>query len=139
MGEQKPEPGEPTGPPPPPKTFQEAFLTLIWPLRLYWKVIIICAIGLGIVILSFTPLISLFKAQQQSPQSDFGNTATPPPSPSLVPFKGSASPTHTYAWSKKSDLYHFASCKYVRQISRANFEEGDTPPPGKTLHAGCPK
>lgn len=100
---------------------------------------IICAVGLGIVILSLLPLSSLFKAPQQSPQSDSGNTVIPSTSPSLVPFKGAVSPTHTYTWSKKSDLYHFATCKYVQQINPANLEDGHTPPSGKTLHAGCPK
>lgn len=97
---------------------------------------IICAIGLGMMMLFLPSLSSLFKAQQQSPQSDSGTRVTPPTSPLLD--KSTVSPRHTYAWSKKSDLYHFASCKYVRQISAANFEAGDTPPPDKTLHTGCP-
>jgi beta-lactamase superfamily II metal-dependent hydrolase len=45
----------------------------------------------------------------------------------------------TYAWSKKSTVYHFAHCKYVQNISAANLEKGNTPPAGKTLHVGCPK
>ena len=44
-----------------------------------------------------------------------------------------------YAWSKKSSVYHFAHCRYVQNISAANLEKGNTPPAGKTLHAGCPK
>ena len=45
----------------------------------------------------------------------------------------------TYAWSKKSKVYHFAGCKYVQNISPANLDKGNTTPAGKTLHQGCPK
>jgi len=44
-----------------------------------------------------------------------------------------------YAWSKKSDKYHYTNCEYVKNISAANLENGDTPPQGKILHNGCPK
>lgn len=104
------------------------------PRRKLWIAIgcIICAVGLGIAILSLS-----FEAQQKSPQSDSGNAAAPYASP---PLNGeSASPTHTYVWSKRSSLYHFASCKYVQQILPENLEQSDTPPPGKTLHPGCPQ
>jgi hypothetical protein len=47
--------------------------------------------------------------------------------------------TPTFAWSKKSKVYHFAGCKYVHNISPANLEKGNSPPAGKTLHVGCPK
>jgi TIR domain len=109
---------------------------ILW--RKLWIAVgcIICAVGLGIAILSLPSLSAWFEAQQQSPQSDSGNTATPPASPSLDDESGS--PTRTYAWSKKSDIYHLTSCKYVRRISPANLEKGDTPPPDKTLHTGCP-
>jgi len=50
-----------------------------------------------------------------------------------------AAPTPTYAWSKKSNVYHYAGCKYVQNISPANLERGNSPPPGKTLHNSCPK
>jgi beta-lactamase superfamily II metal-dependent hydrolase len=45
----------------------------------------------------------------------------------------------TFAWSKKSSIYHFAHCSYVQNISAANLEKGNTPPAGKSLHSGCPK
>src|SRR5205814_1236260 len=32
-----------------------------------------------------------------------------------------------YSWSKKSDVYHFATCKYVGNISSTNLERGHTP------------
>lgn len=54
---------------------------------------------------------------------------------SISPSTGSTK----YAWSKKSQIYHYAACKYVQNISSANLEMGDTPPSGKTLHNGCPK
>ena len=44
----------------------------------------------------------------------------------------------TFAWSKKSNVYHHANCSYVANISPDNLETGNTPPPGKTLHQGCP-
>jgi len=43
-----------------------------------------------------------------------------------------------YAWSKKASVYHHSDCAYVLNISSSNLEEGDTPPPGKRLHKGCP-
>jgi beta-lactamase superfamily II metal-dependent hydrolase len=45
----------------------------------------------------------------------------------------------TFAWSKNSSVYHFAHCKFVKNISAANLQKGNTPPAGKTLHNGCPK
>jgi beta-lactamase superfamily II metal-dependent hydrolase len=45
----------------------------------------------------------------------------------------------TYAWSTKSSVYHYSTCKYVQNISPANLVQGATPPTGKTLHTGCPK
>jgi beta-lactamase superfamily II metal-dependent hydrolase len=44
-----------------------------------------------------------------------------------------------YAWSKKSNVYHYAGCRYVSNISPDNLQRGDTPPPGKELHKDCPK
>jgi len=44
-----------------------------------------------------------------------------------------------FAWSKNSNIYHFASCKFVKNISAANLQKGNTPPAGKRLHSGCPK
>ncbi len=44
-----------------------------------------------------------------------------------------------FAWSKASNVYHYANCRYVSNISAANLERGSTPPDGKTLHKGCLK
>jgi hypothetical protein len=43
-----------------------------------------------------------------------------------------------YAWSKRSDVYHYATCKYVENINPGNLEKGQTPPAGKRLHKNCP-
>jgi beta-lactamase superfamily II metal-dependent hydrolase len=52
---------------------------------------------------------------------------------------GGPDTTAGFAWSKNSSIYHYAGCKYVQNINPANLERGANPPPGKTLHAGCPK
>jgi beta-lactamase superfamily II metal-dependent hydrolase len=44
----------------------------------------------------------------------------------------------SYAWSKKSNIYHYAGCRYVSNINPENLEMGSSPPPGKELHQGCP-
>lgn len=44
-----------------------------------------------------------------------------------------------YAWSKRSQVYHFAECRYVENISPSNLERGSSPPLGKRLHTDCPK
>jgi hypothetical protein len=44
----------------------------------------------------------------------------------------------TYSWSKKSKVYHFSGCRYVSNINPENLEKGNSPPPGKQLHQGCP-
>ena len=44
-----------------------------------------------------------------------------------------------YAWSVASDVYHYAQCRYVSNISPANLQQGTQPPQGKQLHSGCPK
>lgn len=44
-----------------------------------------------------------------------------------------------FAWSKNSNIYHLAACRFVQNISPANLQRGDTPPAGKTLHANCPQ
>ncbi len=43
-----------------------------------------------------------------------------------------------YAWSSKSQVYHYANCDFVANISKENLQQGDTPPPGKRLHKNCP-
>jgi beta-lactamase superfamily II metal-dependent hydrolase len=50
-----------------------------------------------------------------------------------------AATTPKYAWSKKSDQYHFANCRFVQNISPENLEQGDSPPANKVLHKDCPK
>ena len=45
----------------------------------------------------------------------------------------------SYAWSEKRNVYHYAECRFVKMISDANMERGDTPPEGKRLHKDCPK
>ncbi len=53
---------------------------------------------------------------------------------------GSGPPvTATFAWSKNSSIYHLAACSFVKNISPANLQTGNTAPAGKTLHVGCPK
>lgn len=47
--------------------------------------------------------------------------------------------TPAFSWSKKSNVYHHTSCRYVANISPSNLEQGNTAPQGKTLHPGCPK
>ena len=44
-----------------------------------------------------------------------------------------------FAWSKKSDVYHHISCKWVDNISPQNLQKGSAAPSGKRLHTGCPK
>jgi beta-lactamase superfamily II metal-dependent hydrolase len=50
-----------------------------------------------------------------------------------------AAPSVTYAWSKRSGVYHFSTCKYVQNISSHNLMQGTTPPAGKRLHTDCPR
>ena len=50
-----------------------------------------------------------------------------------------ATPVPTFAWSKKSEVYHYATCRYVSNISSANLVRASAPPEGKALHQGCPK
>lgn len=45
----------------------------------------------------------------------------------------------TYAWSRKSSVYHLASCRYVKSISPENLQTGNQPPAGLEKHKGCPK
>jgi len=66
------------------------------------------------------------------------------PVPDTYPVWGAAGllpqpTTYTYAWSKKSSLYHVATCLYAKNISEENRQVGDVPPQGKSLHQGCPR
>jgi hypothetical protein len=49
-----------------------------------------------------------------------------------------ATPEAKYAWSKRSKLYHDASCPDVKRILEENLAEGNTPPSGKNP-AACVK
>jgi beta-lactamase superfamily II metal-dependent hydrolase len=44
-----------------------------------------------------------------------------------------------FSWSKNSAIYHFSTCKVVKNIKEANLQTGNTPPAGKTLHQQCPQ
>lgn len=44
---------------------------------------------------------------------------------------------NTYAWSKNSNIYHYADCKFVSNINPANLVKDTTPPSGKKLHENC--
>ena len=54
---------------------------------------------------------------------------------------GTPPPTSTasFAWSKRSNLYHVSTCRIVATISPSNLQTGTTPPAGKTLHHDCPQ
>jgi len=55
-------------------------------------------------------------------------------------WEGASAPVNpTYSWTKSGDTYHYSDCKVARGIKAANLVQGDTPPPGRHLHAGCPK
>jgi hypothetical protein len=58
-----------------------------------------------------------------------GGAPTPTPPPTATSF----------AWSKKSNVYHISTCRFVATISPENLQTGTMPPPGKTLHKDCPK
>jgi beta-lactamase superfamily II metal-dependent hydrolase len=62
-----------------------------------------------------------------------GAPVTPNPSVVVPP----AGPK--YAWSKKSDVYHYANCAIVARIKADKLVESDTPPEGKRLHQHCPQ
>ena len=49
-----------------------------------------------------------------------------------------ASGPKKYAWSSRSQVYHYADCDFVANISKENLQQGDTPPRGKHLHTNCP-
>lgn len=59
--------------------------------------------------------------------------------PMWEPFKAAPSTgSAKYAWSKKSSMYHYITCRFVDIINSQNYQSGSTPPEGKTLHEGCP-
>lgn len=46
--------------------------------------------------------------------------------------------TGAYAWSVNSGVFHHSSCADVARIMKRHLRYGNTPPPGKKLHKGCP-
>ena len=67
----------------------------------------------------------------REPSGSEASSLTAAPSPPAA--------TENYAWSVRSPMYHYASCRYVAQIKPENLRTGATPPDGKTLHVGCPQ
>jgi beta-lactamase superfamily II metal-dependent hydrolase len=75
-------------------------------------------------------------------QTDTYAVWTPLPGATTTTTGGGTTPTpatRQYAWSKKSNVYHYAECKVVKSIKPENLEKGTTPPAGKTLHQLCPQ
>jgi beta-lactamase superfamily II metal-dependent hydrolase len=54
-----------------------------------------------------------------------GSNRGPRPGPTPTPS------AKKYVWSKRSTVYHEASCPDVRRILKENLEQGDAPPPNK--------
>ena len=80
-------------------------------------------------------------ALQQAPNTAAPGTTTDTYQ-TWITTTGPVAPTGTttsFAWSKKSNIYHDSRCRFVANISPANLQTGTTPPPGKTLHKDCPK
>ena len=48
-------------------------------------------------------------------------------------------PKGPFVGSRKSQVYHFPSCRDVKSIKPENLVEYRTAPAGKRLHAGCPR
>jgi hypothetical protein len=44
----------------------------------------------------------------------------------------------SYAWSKRSGMYRYSTCDWVKRISADNHVTGTAPPDGKTLRQDCP-
>lgn len=53
--------------------------------------------------------------------------------------RGGASASAKYFWSVNSTVYHLAGCADIARIKQSNLRGGDVPPPGLSLHAGCPR
>ena len=47
-------------------------------------------------------------------------------------------PQSSFAWSKRSKIYHLSTCDWVTSISPDNLMTSTTPPAGKSLHTDCP-
>lgn len=85
----------------------------------------------GNIIVESAPGSSNFTVTYRGTQTDTysvwgsGSDAQPPAVPK-------------FAWSKRSEVYHYATCRYVENINPNNLEKGQTPPAGKRLHKNCP-
>lgn len=51
---------------------------------------------------------------------------------------GTSENTGVYAWSANSGVFHHSSCAAVARILKKHLRSGNSPPPGKKLHKGCP-
>ena len=45
----------------------------------------------------------------------------------------------TFSWSQNSSLYHYTTCRYVRNVAPHNLQTANTAPANKQLHTDCPK
>ncbi len=90
----------------------------------------------GNVIVEVAPGGTTYTVHTQRGANDTYGTVAPT---SPIPPSSTPSATPKYVWSKKSDKYHYANCRYAQSISPDNRMTGDTPPQGLTLHKDCPK
>jgi beta-lactamase superfamily II metal-dependent hydrolase len=93
----------------------------------------------GNIIVQVAPSASSFSVTYGGTHTDSYAIAGTPASTGGNSTTGSTVTTPKYAWSKKSGVYHLASCRFVQNISPDNLERGDTPPQGKALHKNCPE
>ena len=77
-------------------------------------------------------------APTQGASDQAGATPAPTQAGAKGPLRSRRAALARYAWSGKSEVYHYAECADVKRIKRKNLETADLPPPGKTLHRGCP-
>jgi beta-lactamase superfamily II metal-dependent hydrolase len=89
----------------------------------------------GNIIVEIAPGSTTFTVAYSGDQTNSYQVWNPIVPPPAAP----ATLTESFAWSRKSDVYHFASCTYVANISPANVQTGAIPPDGKRIHLGCPK
>ena len=91
----------------------------------------------GNIVIEVAPNASTFTVTSSGSHVDtypiVGNS--PGTNPGTLPVANSPK----YAWSKNSSEYHYANCRFVQNIAPANLVQGNSPPPNKTLHKGCPK
>jgi beta-lactamase superfamily II metal-dependent hydrolase len=91
----------------------------------------------GNIVIEVAPNASTFTVTSSGSHVDAYAIAgtSPGTNPSTPPVANSPK----YAWSKNSSEYHYANCRFVQNIAPANLVQGNSPPPNKTLHKGCPK